>query len=328
VSRADLLLRLAQRAPLAFRGLFALSSRGILPRVLYRHWFAERVRERVPRTAPAWLGHVVRLGNGMPIEVDVRDQIGHQIAVHGWWEPDTVDFVRGFLRPGMTFVDVGANIGQFALVASQCVGPGGQVHAFEPHPTVYRVLRRNLRRAGCANATASRMALSDTAGRATLFLHPIAHVGGTSLRPTRWAALLPSASIVTATLDAYARDARLARLDLVKIDVEGAELFVLEGGRATLDAHPDVVLVVEFLRRAAEGFGYAVEDLEAWLRARGFELYAITVEGLVPYAPIADRNTYVNVVATRRRLDHLAGPAGGAFVQGRDGSVRVDVRAR
>ena len=325
MTRSELVLRLAERAPRPFRGLFSLSGHGILPRALNRHWLAEALRERVPATRPDWVGDVVRLPNGMPIEVDVREAMGYQIARQGYWERDTVAFVRDFLRPGMTFFDVGANVGQYSLVASQCVGVQGRVHAFEPHPLVHRVLRRNLRRAGCRNAVTHQIALSESSGAATLFVQPHVELGGNSLRPTAWHPDAPGAPVKTITLDEYVRGANVAHTHLMKVDVEGAELQVLEGAKRTLDQQRDVVLIVEFLQRSASAFGHTVADLEAWLRARGFELFIVTLQGLVPYAPIADPDRYVNVVATRRRLDHLPHAAAGAglLVQDGDGSIRI-----
>src|SRR5262245_6597666 len=106
-----------------------------------------------------WHGRLAWLRNGLPIEVDARDRVGREIIGQGCWEWETYHFVEGWLRPGMTVVDVGANIGQYSLLASARVGAAGTVHAFEPHPGVYEVLRRNLQRAGCTNVSAHQLAV-------------------------------------------------------------------------------------------------------------------------------------------------------------------------
>src|SRR5262249_26451646 len=128
--------------------------------------------------------------------------------------------------------------------------------------------------------------------------HSIDNVGSTSFKPPDGAPPGPSVRVRATTLDAYVRSHRLRRVDLVKIDVEGAELEVLAGAARTLDANPEIVLVVEFLRENARRFGHTVEDIEARLRAAGFRLYSLMPEGLTPYTPVGEG--MVNVVATRR----------------------------
>ena len=110
-------------------------------------------------------------------------------------------------------------------------------------------------------------------------------------------------SVTTTTLDAYADAAALERVDLVKIDAEGAELEVLEGAAAVLTANPEVVLVVEFPRDNGRRFGHSVEDLEVRLRNVGFNLFSMAARGLARYTPVAE--LAVNVVACRRLVPIL-----------------------
>jgi FkbM family methyltransferase len=245
----------------------------------------------------AWRGRLTRLRNGVPIEVDPRDMVGSEILRQGCWEWETFHFLSAWLKPGMTFIDIGAHVGQYSLLASAAVGRAGDVHGFEPHPELYRVLRRNLRRARASNASAHRVALADRDGTRDLFLQPFDNPGATSLRPDGLAGER-RVRVRATTLDGYLRAKEIPRVDLIKIDVEGAERLVLAGAAATLDANPDVVLVIEFLRSRAERFGHAIEDLEADLRASGFHLFAITRQGLRPYERVGDLS--VNVVASRR----------------------------
>ena len=246
----------------------------------------------------------------MAIEVDPGDMIGVEITRQGCWEWETFSFLQQWLGPGQTVIDAGANIGQYAMLASERVGPGGRVHCFEPHPGVYQVLMRNLERAGCANVVARALALADAPGSRDLFLRPVGNVGSTSFRPSDDGDPGLRIRVKTTTLDAYVESQRIRRLDLLKIDVEGAELEVLDGAARTLTANPDIVLVVEFLRDNTRRFGHTVEDLAASLRARGFQLFSITPHGLFPYTPVG--KLAVNVVAVRRittLLNGLASPA-------------------
>jgi FkbM family methyltransferase len=261
-----------------------------------------------PKTPPAldpdWQGQVGRLVNGMPIEVDPRDLVGSHILRSGVWEPETAWFFGQWLRPGMTVVDAGAHAGQYTLLASGLVGAGGRVIAFEPHPVLGQVLRRNVERAGCANVTVSPLALGRACGTADLFQHPPDNYGASSLRPDP-AARHPRTPVQVSTLDDYLAGAGVPPVDVVKIDVEGAELDVVEGARRTLAAHPGVLLVVEFLRENAVRFGRTVEDLEHRLRGLGFGLFTLTRHGLGSYEPVTD--LAANVVAVRGLATLLSG---------------------
>jgi len=252
-----------------------------------------------------WQGRLGRLLNGMPIEVDARDMVGSHILRNGVWEPETAAFFLGWVRPGMTFVDAGAHVGHYTLLASDLVGAEGRVIAFEPHPLLGPVLRRNVERAGCANATVSKLALGRASGAADLILHPCDNFGSSSLRADAEAGHRPRAPVEVTTLDDYLERAGGPKVDVMKLDVEGAELDVIDGARRTLAANPDILLVVEFLRENARRFGRDVEDLESGLRELGFLLFTLTPAGPLRYQPVGELSA--NVVAVRRLVTLLSG---------------------
>ncbi len=245
-----------------------------------------------------WQGRLGRLLNGMPIEVDPRDLVGSHILRNGVWEPETTAFFLGWLRPGMTFVDAGAHVGHYTLLASDLVGTGGRVIAFEPHPLLGQVLRRNAERAGCANVTVSELALGRASGAVDLILHSCDNFGASSLRGDTEAGHQLRAPVEVTTLDDYLESHGGPRVDVLKLDVEGAELDVIDGASRTLAANPDILLVVEFLRENARRFGRDVEDLESRLRELGFLLLTLTPSGPCRYERVGE--LAANVVAVRR----------------------------
>lgn len=173
------------------------------------------------------------------------------IASHaGTYEPGLMAALAALVGPEAVCLDVGANVGPVTLALSRLC-PRGRVHAFEPVPESFAFLERNVAANGAANVSLHQVALSDHDGTATI--HFEAEATGAAFISDHLAAGVPQ-EVRLQTLDGWAAGAGLDRLDLVKIDVEGAELPVLDGGRETL-ARLRPVLVVEVnpvtLRRMA-----------------------------------------------------------------------------
>ena len=252
-----------------------------------------------------WQGQIVKLFNGLDIEVDPRDFVCSNIVSYGVWESDTVFFFQRWLKPGMTFIDAGAHIGQYSMIASLCVGPEGRVHAFEPHPGLFDVLERNIKRLSHTNVITNWLALGRITESRQLYLHSVDNLGSTSLIPDESDRDSPTVPVKVIPLDEYVTTNAIQRIDLLKIDVEGAELEALEGAQQTLENNQEIILMVEFYDCNARRFGHSLNELESWLRKMGFHLYSISFHGLVPYAPI--RNYCQNVVATRQLANILRG---------------------
>ncbi len=152
--------------------------------------------------------------------------VSRRIREEGVWEPYETALLMNFLQPGHVFVDVGANIGYFPVIAASLVGDEGAVFAFEPDPRNFELLRANLRLNGCQSRVHCVAAgLAETDGPGRLFLsednagdHQIFAAGsGRDSLPIR---LLRGSD--------YLRG-RLRRLDLLKVDVQGAEYAVMVG---------------------------------------------------------------------------------------------------
>lgn len=194
------------------------------------------------------------------------------LARRAWFVEDEVAAIAALVRPGATCIDVGAEYGVYTVAMAAAVGPTGTVHAIEPQPDVHRVLARTVTVVGAADRVRlHHTALGTAPARAELsvpvrrglpvhgraFLTAGADHGGPN--DEDFGASRRVAVDVT-TLDRLAATEGIARLDLLKADVEGAELHVLRGGLATLRAHrPLVQLEVEAPH--LDRYGLAVEDL-------------------------------------------------------------------
>jgi FkbM family methyltransferase len=168
-----------------------------------------------------------------------RDQyVSRRLREEGVWEPYETSLLLELLRPGDVFVDVGANIGYFSVLAASVVGEQGAVFAFEPDPDNYRLLLAN----SALNALQPRItpvqaALSDVAGEGRLFLsadnlgdHQV--YVSEEARPSVPIAMHRGSDFLQSRLPTRLQDqqnARVQRLDLLKVDTQGAEYHVIAG---------------------------------------------------------------------------------------------------
>ncbi len=169
-------------------------------------------------------------------------------------------------RPGLVVADVGANLGVYALLAARGVGPTGEVHAFEPDPENCALLRRSIAANGYeANVTVHEAAVADRVGPGTLYRR-LEHRGDHRIYPHDGGGAIP---IRVTTLDqalGCGRDARgpSRRLDLVKLDIQGAEWRAVEGMRGLVAANPQLAFFTEFW---PEGLARAGGDPRRFLEA-------------------------------------------------------------
>lgn len=212
-----------------------------------------------------------RLRDGSRVRVHVNDLIGRCAFYTGDFDPAVSAVLRRVLRPADVCWDIGANYGVYALLAAQCVGPGGAVHAVEPQPELATLLRESASLNGYAHLAVHPVALSDA--DATARMVPPAHnLGGAALLPVE---RRPGEGfeVVTRRADAYMAAVEPRAPRLVKIDVEGHEDALLGAARAYLArVEPTVILFESHPRRST-----AFDEREAVtvLRDLGYELFTI-----------------------------------------------------
>ena len=214
---------------------------------------------------PGYHAYPVRGGR---MYLDVRESPMMLARVLRTYETPKFDALRNFLRPGNTFLDVGANKGDFSLFAARVMADAGRVIAVEPETTNAEWIARSVTRNGYRSVDVARVALDDHDGEATLYLGEKS--GWHSLVAADGVATTGEMRVPTQTLDALLAARGVTRVDAIKIDVEGAEERVLAGAAQTfagdhamlvlLDVHPlrgvDPLAVAQRLR----GWGFTIDD--------------------------------------------------------------------
>jgi FkbM family methyltransferase len=183
----------------------------------------------VRAVGPGMRPRIVRTRHGFVMRCDPGDWVGQHILATGTWEDMTTAVMQACVRPGAMVVDVGANIGFYTLLLSQLVTDTGRVFAFEPMPLGLERLRTNLRLNAVRNVEVRAEAVAAGSGSARFFLGPSDHTSISSLQPIEGAEVI---DVPCTTLDAVLTDC--PRIDLLKMDVEGAEAHVLSGATETL----------------------------------------------------------------------------------------------
>jgi FkbM family methyltransferase len=229
---------------------------------------------RRPRTA------VTRTRTGDYFPVTTSDVIQRYLYLFGTWEPNLTAWISGRLGPGDTFIDVGANIGYYTMLASHLVGPTGHVVAIEASPAFHQAMADAVRINGCRNVRTVNTAVSAVAERLTFYLEHSTNLGGTTAVRPRTAE--SSFQMDALPLTEILHPDELAQARLVKIDVEGAEASLMHGLAPALDQlRPDAELVIEVTPRLLAKQGQTVEEVLGPLRERGFHLYRLAND----YAP-------------------------------------------
>lgn len=200
----------------------------------------------------------------------VVDQADHSVSqpiADGSYEPHLMAFVRSFLKPGMTFVDVGANIGLYSMLGASLVGSDGRVFAVEPNSENCRLLLLSADRNGADQFTLHPVACGPERGYAAI--RTALGSNGGFIESEGEAMLDPTAMVVpVAPLD----DLVDGPVDLIKIDVEGAEALVVSGANRIIDEQRPTVISEfsqEMLNRVSGV--QALDYLRSWID-RGYDI--------------------------------------------------------
>lgn len=263
-------------------------------------WRVRAAAIRLARRIGSSMGlRTVRTTPGFQMELDLADWVDQHIFATGTYEDAVGKVFEALLRPGEFFVDVGANIGYFSLLAAEYVGESGQIIAFEPVSSTRQRLHRNVELNSRTNVEIRSEAASDSSGVAVIHVGPPDHSGISSLRELEGGA--SEEQIATIRLDEVLTESKPPKL--IKIDVEGAELRVLRGIQDGLREWGEraPVLVIEFAPEYLAAFGDSGLRLDEFLTQAGYRCWRITWDRLLPMTEQDVRGTaQFNLLAIRQ----------------------------
>lgn len=221
------------------------------------------------------VGGEIRLNvGGFTYCLNPRDNIARGIAVRGALPTEITPVLGELAEPGMTAIDVGASIGYTTMTMARAVGRHGRVFAFEPAALAYVQLCRNLTENGFSWVDAKRLACSHTSGTADLNV-PLLSTEYSSLAASGRDLASRPESVQVVRLD----EQLTGPIDLIKVDVEGAEWAVLLGLGELLSSRP--ILVVETIAENSVPFGYRYDEMLDWLRGFGYRIEQLTPDDVI-----------------------------------------------
>jgi FkbM family methyltransferase len=227
------------------------------------------------------LGRSVKVSiRGKTLKMDLRDQaVSTAIFGPGVWEPEETEFIEKSLRPGMVFVDIGANIGYYTVIASSLVGTTGKVFAFEPDPENFAFLRKNIAENQCHNVLIDQKAVA-AASRQLLLYRSGSNFGDHRTyeprvgRNREQGTTRATVAVSAISLDDYFAG-RPDSIDFIKMDIQGSEYDALVGMRGTLSRNPAIIILTEFWPTGLRQAGVAPSAFLDEVRAAGFVIHRL-----------------------------------------------------
>jgi FkbM family methyltransferase len=216
----------------------------------------------------------------------------------GWFEYKEQAFLWLYLRPGDIFLDGGAHVGLYSVLAGRILQGAGHILAIEPVPQTTRLLRRNLKCNNIENAKVIEEALYSHDGKLPFHIMPPGKAAYDSLYVSD--PVGHDIQVVSSTLDVLLERERINRVDFMKLDIEGAEIDALSGALHSIAAEKIPLVMVEFTELNLRSAGHSTEDLRSKLEAAGYELFRFDTDTLTLKEFVFDGPVwYENLFAVR-----------------------------
>lgn len=234
------------------------------------------------------------------IDLRLSEHMQRRIFWMDYYNQDIIALLKNILRPGMVLIDVGANIGEITLVAAKLVGSTGKVIAFEPMTDIAASLEHNIANNHLHQVEVTRLGLAESESVAVIYSscgqgQPRDHHQGLgSLYGGQSPDDLPVESIQLTSLDAYLESNPIRRLDVLKVDIEGAELPCLKGAARTLELHRPS-LIIEVQEQTSQTAGYDQRDILRFLSQFGYSFHVIGRGGSLTPIAMETLAVYQNV---------------------------------
>ena len=241
--------------------------------------------------------------DGHKMFLDSLDSL--RLSINGVYEEFETEIVKKIIKKGDVVVDVGANIGYYTLIFAKLVGKEGKVFAFEPEPTNFNILKKNVKINEYENVTLINKAVSNKTGKMTLDLDEI-NKGGHSISKNNSEKTIEIESI---RLDDYFKT-YYGKINFIKLDIEGAEVEAIKGMSEILGKNEEANIMAEYNPQSLSNLGTNSEEYLTSLMKFGFKIYDLDA-GRKKMVPIDSRidlkkyklKTWTNLLCLRENFE-------------------------
>ena len=205
--------------------------------------------------------YIIFSKDGRKFDADLNEPMYKGVFYTGLYERRETEIVKKLIKEGDVAFDIGANFGWYTTLFATLVGKTGSVHSFEPVPSIFDQLKRNIEINHLNdNVILNNFALGSEEGQTTLHLFkglPSGHASISDLGRDDYVQY----QIPIMTLDKYIFDKGISKVDFIKCDVEGAEMMVIKGGTQLFSSNNPPIILIEMNIATSNLFGYKQEDL-------------------------------------------------------------------
>jgi len=238
---------------------------------------------------------IITVNKKFKMSLDTSEYIQGHLFVFDCFEPDTILLIEQITKKGDVILDVGANIGYLSLVFAHSTGSGGKVYSFEPEQNNYNKLLKNISLNSYNNIESHKIAFSNKETKIKLFKSKDNNLGSHSLIYNPDVLDEEFEFVDTITCDKFITDNNIMQVDIIKIDVEGAEYEVLQGMTNTLELFRPLI-IMEINNPIQEKRNIPSEKLKRIVINKNYTAYNITPDGNIEFSPLDFKHNIDNIL--------------------------------
>jgi FkbM family methyltransferase len=234
--------------------------------------------------------------------LDIKSRDESYIYHNGYWEKEATTLMQKFIKKGDIVFDVGANIGYYTLIFANTVGDKGRVFAFEPCPRNIRNLENNVRRNSFQNIVIERTALGENSQTMQMYFPCDVQFGAGGFFKAR--SYLAQQEVGVVTLDDFIKKEGITRIDFLKLDIEGGEIFALRGMSETLNQKIIRNAFIDIHDTILLRNGYKPQEIKKYMIKYGYTLYKVVADQFVPASVDSEDGGYF-LASVSNRMDEI-----------------------
>ncbi len=255
---------LKEHGPIAF----AAKTFAVIGRIIYRFF-----REYIPLKFLYIFfkdGKIMKKVQGSRMILDLNDLgISRELALYGVHEKNSTAEVKTVITPGMKILEVGANIGYYALIETKLAGPSGHLYAIEPAPHNFAALKKNLELNGIRNADIHQAAFGEKRDKAKFYVYDRGNLSS-FLKREDMGMKYEEVEVEIMTLDDFLK---FKKVDFIRMDVEGYEKEILKGSeKALAEGNRPKYFFIEIHSELLHKKGSSAREIVEFLRNHGYEI--------------------------------------------------------